>query len=136
VDAHDLAYTLNQVVHNFGAVAANAGAAGALWGAQSGASRRRLARLALCAWVVQAASGATFGLISYATFGQLPDIHGIAVAALVLKIACAAFGFGLCALYLAREGGWTDAHRQRAWVALLALAATALSAAALLRWAS
>jgi hypothetical protein len=85
-------------------------------------------------WVAQGASGAGFGAISYTASGQLPDIHGIAVAALSLKIACAVFGFGLCWLYLAREPAWPERQRQRAWSALVAFAAVALGAAAFLRW--
>jgi len=93
-----------------------------------------MARITLLGWVAQGASGATFGAISYATFGQLPDIHGIAVAALSLKIACAAFGFVLCAVYLAREAVWSETQRRHTWSALLACAVLALGAAAFLRW--
>lgn len=136
MDAQDLAYALNQVVHNFGAVSVTAGAAGGRWAAWSvaGPVHRRMAWLALVGWVAQSASGAGFGVISYAGYGQLPDIHGIALAALSLKIACAAFGFGLSALYLAREGNWSQTQRQGAWTALLVCAAVALAAAAFLRW--
>ena len=92
MDVHDLAYALDQVVHNFGAVAVTAGSAAARWSQPPGAARRRLAWLVLSGWAVQAASGASFGTISYLTFGRLPDIHGIAVAALLLKVACAIAG--------------------------------------------
>jgi hypothetical protein len=136
VEAQDLAYALNQVVHNFGAVAVTAAGAGGRWPQRAPAAplQRRLAWLALGGWVAQGASGATFGAISYVSSGQLPDIHGIAVAALSVKIACAALGFGLAVLYLAREPAWTDRQRQHAWSALAAFAATALGAAAFLRW--
>ena len=136
MDVHDLAYALNQVVHNFGAVAATAGAATARWSQPPDAvrPRRRLAWLVLSGWAAQAASGATFGAISYITFGRLPDIHGIAVAALLLKVACAVAGFSLSALYLLRESVWEQAGLRRAWTALVAFAATALCAAAFLRW--
>ena len=136
MDAQDLAYALNQIVHNFGAVAVTGAAAGGRWPQSPPAAQRqrRLAWLTLGGWVAQGASGASFGAISYASAGQLPDIHGIAVAALSLKIACAVFGFGLCGLYLARESAWTERQRQQAWSALVALAAAALGAAAFLRW--
>ena len=136
MDAQDLAYALNQIVHNFGAVAVTGAAAGGRWpqGPPAAQRQRRLAWLTLGGWVAQGASGASFGAISYASAGQLPDIHGIAVAALSLKIACAVFGFGLCGLYLARESAWTERQRQHAWSALVALAAAALGAAAFLRW--
>lgn len=136
LDLHDLGYALTQVAHNFGAVTVTAGAAGGRWLAPRFApqSRRRLAWLVLGGWAVQAASGATFGTISYATYGELPDIHGIAVGALLLKVACAVAGLTLAALYLARGAGWDDAGRRRAWTALTAFGATALTAAAFLRW--
>jgi hypothetical protein len=138
VDLHDLAYALNQVVHNFGAVAVTAGAASARWWQAPDATRprRRLAWLVFGGWAAQAASGATFGAISYITFGRLPDIHGIAVAALLLKMACAAAGLLLSALYLARGSVWEPAGRSRAWTALVVFSATALCAAAFLRWLS
>jgi len=136
VDYQDLGYALTQVVHNLGAVSVVAAAAAASWPAapEPGESHRRLAWLALAGWAAQGASGATFGAISYANYGRLPDIHGIAVAALLLKIACAAVGFSLAGLLLARGSGWSDAARRRCFRSLLVLALTALTAAAFLRW--
>jgi hypothetical protein len=136
VDPQDLAYALNQVVHNFGAVAVTAGAAGGRWLhlVVSRQGRRRCAWVTLGGWAAQGASGAAFGAISYAGFGQLPDIHGIAVVALSVKIACAVAGFALSGLYLARDAVWTEEKRQLAWTALLAFGAVALCAAAFLRW--
>jgi hypothetical protein len=136
VDLHDLCYALTQVVHNFGAIAVTAGAAGGRWLLPSlppGAGRR-LGWLVVSGWVAQGASGATFGAISYATFGRFPDIHGIAIGALSLKVACAIAGFAVGVLYLAREAAWVQRQRQNAWNALLAFAATAVCAAAFLRW--
>ncbi len=136
MDVQDLGYALTQVVHNFGAVAVTAGAAAGRWIRSSTTSdlTRRFAWLVLGGWVAQAISGATFGAISYASFGQFPEIHGIAMAALSVKITCAVAGIGLCALYLAREPNWTQTQRGDAWTALLTFAAAALCAAAFLRW--
>ena len=136
LDVHDLGYALTQVVHNFGAVAVIGVAARARWAQTSIAlkQQRRLAWLVLGGWVVQGVSGATFGAISYASFGQFPEIHGIAVAALLLKMACALAGASVSALLLARASSWTEGQRRHAWTALLAFAATALIAAAFLRW--
>jgi hypothetical protein len=136
VNTQDLAYALTQVVHNFGAVAVTAGAAGGRWtqATTEPKRQRRLAWLVLGGWVAQILSGATFGGISYASFGQLPEIHGVAVAALRLKMACALGGVCLSALLLAREAAWSEAQRLNAWAALLAFAAVALCAAAFLRW--
>ena len=136
MDPQDLAYALNQVVHNFGAVAVTAGAAGGRWSHRvvPRLARRSYAWLTLGGWAAQSVSGAAFGAISYAGFGQLPDIHGIAVVALSVKIACAVFGFALSGFYLAREAVLTEQQHQRSWTALLSFGAVALCAAAFLRW--
>lgn len=136
MDTQDLGYALTQVVHNLGAVSVTGGAAAARGLAVAGPQRtwRLLAALVLAGWAAQALSGACFGTISYLSYGRFPDIHGIAIAALTLKVICAAAGFSLAALYLWREAGWPETHRRRAWSAQLALALTALTAAAFLRW--
>jgi hypothetical protein len=136
LDVQDLGYALTQVVHNFGAVAVIAGAAAGRWARTAAVAdgTRRFAWLVLGGWLAQAISGATFGAISYASFGQFPEIHGIAVAALSVKIACAASGIALCALYLGRAPNWTGTQRADAWTALLTFGAVALCAAAFLRW--
>jgi len=66
--------------------------------------------------------------------GGLLRLIGIAIAALVLKMVCAAAGFSLAALYLVRASSWSAARCQRAWSALFGFALTALTAAAFLRW--
>ena len=135
MDLQNLAYALTQVAHNFGAVAVAGGAVFARWPArQARDTRRRLAWLVLAGWALQAASGAGFGAVSYAYYGRFPDIHGIAVAALLTKMACAAAGLVLGAAYLKLESGWPEARRDAAWTGLAALAAAALAAAAFLRW--
>ena len=136
MDYQDLGYALTQVVHNLGAVSVVGAAAAASGPAarELGESHRRLAWLALAGWAAQGASGATFGAISYANYGRFPDIHGIAVAALLLKMACAAAGFSLAGLLLARGAGWSAAARRRCFRSLHVLALTALTAAAFLRW--
>lgn len=131
MDWQNLAYAATQIVHNFGAVAVVGGAACALaW--REASVQRRLALVVLIGWATQAASGATFGAISFYHYGKFPDIHGIAVAALGVKMACAALGFTLAAWQLfARPPA---ASGRQAWIALFALGALALSSAAVLRW--
>lgn len=135
MDWQNLGYALIQVLHNFGAAATVGGALFGLWPERQPAQvRHKLAWLVLAAWTVQGASGTGFGALSYAYYGSFPDISGIAVAALFLKVACAGAGFLLAAAYLHFGAGWTAMQQTRAWAGLLALAATALTAAAFLRW--
>lgn len=128
-------YALIQVVHNFGAVAVVATAASAIWLVQGNALvQHRLALLIAAAWATQAASGVLFGASTFYFEGQLPDIHGIAIDALLIKIMCAAIGFVLAVIYVKRNSGWTVTKQLFAWRAALALGAIALSSAAFLRW--
>ena len=136
MDAQNLGYALVQVIHNLGAVSVTGGAAAArgLSFAEPQATHRKLARWVLGGWLAQGVSGTCFGAISYASYGRFPDIHGIAIGALLLKMACAAVGFSVTVLYVARETRWSAPSRRRAWTIQFALALTALVAAAFLRW--
>lgn len=131
-DAQNLAYAAIQVLHNFGAVAAVGGSYAVMRAPPE--AHRGLAGIVLAGWVTQAVSGPSFGLATYYFEGQFPDIGGIAVAALAIKIVCVAIGFLLTAAYLlpcpacrGKIDGWV-------WPASLALSSTALTAAAFLRW--
>lgn len=75
-----------------------------------------------------------FSAVSYYFYEKLPDLHGVAFAALLIKIMCAAGGFGIAVMYLRRAAGWTVEQRRAAWKLLIALGVTALTAAAFLRW--
>lgn len=133
MDLQNLSYAVVQVVHNFGAVAVVGSAGCALSPGLSG-MRKPLAWVMLLGWAAQAASGAAFGAVSWLYYGHFPDIHGIAVAALLLKMGCATAGFVLVATYLYGGEGWSNGAQQATWRALATLAATALTAAAFLRW--
>ncbi len=127
----DLVYALLQVVHNL-AAAAIVGLAAAGWRLRvAGGPRRRLARWLLAAWGLQIASGAGFALASKTLKGALPEVGGVALAALLVKIGCATLGLLLAGAALTR-----DDSRPRAalWALQLAAAAIALGAAAFLRW--
>lgn len=135
MDFQNLAYALIQLVHNFGAVAVVGGAIAAhRLASEAPATQRRLAWLVLGGWLAQSASGASFGAISYYFYGQFPDIHHLARAALLVKMACAASGVLLAATYLRRATDWPPPRRAAIWKTLIALAVTALAAAAFLRW--
>lgn len=135
MDPQNLAYALIQLAHNFGAVAVTGGAvAGWVTQRHDPGQATRLVWLVLAGWALQAASGAGFGLISLAYYGQFPDLHGVAVAALALKLGCATLALVLSTLLLKFAGAWSTARRHSVWSVLVGLAATALSAAAFLRW--
>jgi hypothetical protein len=135
MSAENLAYAVVQIVHNFGAAAVVGGALAARWLAAPDVRRQRqLAWLVLAGWAAQAGSGALFGAISLHYYGQFPDLHGTAVAALRVKVACALAGFVIAALFLRRAARWGEGARRRAWNLLAALAVVALAAAAFLRW--
>ena len=135
MDWQNTTYALVQVAHNFGAVAVVATPIFMRWAARRGIGPRRApAWLVLCGWVLQGASGAAFGATSYYWYGAFPDIHGVAVATLAIKVGCALAGIGLAGILLVwRPGAEGSLHRQ-VWGWLLAAGATALTAAAFLRW--
>lgn len=131
----NLSYALTQVIHNFGAAAVVGGAFFALKARPEQLQLKHcMAWLVLIAWGTQAASGLIFGSISFFFYGEFPDLHQTAFIALLIKIACAAGGFILAALYVRGAKQWSETGRQRAWHALTGLGATALTAAAFLRW--
>ncbi len=134
--AENLSYALVQVLHNFGAAAVVGIPLFALAADSRGADGDRpLLWFTLLAWSTQALSGAGFGAVSYYFYGQLPDIAGVAIIALVIKIACAILGFALAATLLrARPAGWSGAVHRRAWEMLAGFGVLALAAAAFLRW--
>lgn len=131
----NLDYSVVQVVHNFGAAAVVGGAVFALYpAAQAVSVQRKLAWLVGTGWAVQALSGMGFAVVSYYFYEKLPDIHGIALAALLIKMLCAVCGFSIAAIYLRYAAGWTAGQHRVAWQLLIALGVTALTAAAFLRW--
>lgn len=134
MDFQNLGYALTQVVHNFGAATVVGGAVASLWLAPRPELERSLAWLVCLGWAAQIASGAAFGAISFYYYGKFPDLGGLAFAALAIKVACAATGFTLAGFYILRATSWTAALCRRVWLMLAGLGATALTAAAFLRW--
>lgn len=131
----NLYYALTQLVHNFGAATVLGGAFFVRWPTRATLpAARRIAWLVLGGWLAQAASGTGFGIVSYTSYGQLPDIHGVAIAALLIKIACTVSALALTGCYLRAATTWSATRRDATWTALCVLAATALAAAAFLRW--
>ncbi|WP_239292476.1 hypothetical protein [Candidatus Nitrotoga sp. 1052] len=130
----NLSYAIVQVVHNFGAVAVVGGAAFALYPGTAAALHRKLAWLVGFGWTAQAISGMGFAAVSYHYYDKLPDIHGIAMAALLIKMVCAIFGVNIVIIYLRYSANFSKERRHLAWKLLAALGLTALTAAAFLRW--
>lgn len=129
----NLTYAIVQVAHNFGAVAIVGGSLAAL-SSRGLETRKRLAWISLAGWGIQAVSGAAFGAVSFYFYHQLPDIAGVAIMALLIKIGCVAMGFILTAAYLFRSSDWNAERINTVWIVSSLLAVTALSAAAFLRW--
>jgi hypothetical protein len=138
----NLIYALVQVIHNFGAATVVGTAAAALWLLRRDAGpvrndtavQYRLAMLAAAAWALQAASGALFGITTYYFEGHLPDIHGIAVDALLIKICCAFVGFVLAVICIKSHSDWPKNRQLLVWRVLMVIGAVALGSAAFLRW--
>lgn len=132
-NAQNLTYAAIQIVHNFGAVAVVGGSLIALkW--RENAMRRKLAKVVLIGWLTQAASGATFGMTTFYYYQELPDISGIATYALALKMICVTLAILMLAAYLRLGRHWKVQHLDKVWISSSALAITAISAAAFLRW--
>ena len=131
----NLIYALIQVVHNFGAVfVIGLSVYGIGWLRRELPIQRRLAMWLAVAWAVQVAGGVAFGATSYFFYGHFPDIHGIAIDALSVKIACASGGLLISLLYFELgPRGWFR-NSIPVWVVSLVLGCTALTAAAFLRW--
>lgn len=128
--AADYAYALVQVAHNLGAMAVVGSPAAAwLWAREQRVVPNVLAWLTISGWMVQALSGVGFGLTSYLSRGELPEVTGVALIALYLKIGCAIAGFALTVFYLLAQQ-----PRRVIWPALFTLGIAALCGAAFLRW--
>lgn len=136
MDLQNYFYTFVQFFHNFGAVAVVASAVLSCFQpfCHSFPLLRKLAWVLLIGWVIQGVSGAGFGAVSYYYHRRFPDIHGIALGALLLKMFCTALGVLLAGLYLRREAHWSERIKKLSWRGMLLMASVSLSAAAFLRW--
>lgn len=130
-----LLYACIQALHNLGAVAiVGGGAAAFLLARRPSGVQKVLVWVITLGWISQGVTGILFGATSYFYDGRLPDIHGIALAALFLKMACAALGIILGVVYLRFERGWSRTTLRRILGLDFGLGITALTAAAFLRW--
>jgi hypothetical protein len=126
-------YALIQIAHNFGAVSiVGLGAYGLFFA--DGQPKRHVAILQACAWAVQGTSGALFGIVTYLYYQHLPDIQGVAIIALIIKIGCVMLGFCLATTYAWFDTQWPASTRRLVWTMSFILGLVALSSAAFLRW--
>jgi hypothetical protein len=132
--AENLVYALIQVAHNFGAVALVALPAVGLWLRTGPAGAQRISLILIAVAVAQASTGVSFGAAGLYFHGALPDIHGVAVVALWVKVTALGFALAAGAAILAYGSGWSEARRAGTWKLALFAAAAALTAAAFLRW--
>jgi hypothetical protein len=130
----NLIYTLVQIAHNFGAVAVVGSPAVGWWLESKNIMANRLALLALLGWFVQGATGIGFAIISQSLKGALPEVTGIALAALLIKVSSTAIGFTLTVVLWRKGSRWSVRGRRLAWQIMLAFSTAALMAAAFLRW--
>jgi len=131
----NLFYALTQFVHNFGALAVVGGAlAGLKVQADNLDLKRKFAWLVLSGWGAQAFSGLVFGAITFYFYGETPDLHSTAQFALAIKFVCAASGILLVLGYIKNAESWSNRGRRYVWSGLTGFGATALTAAAFLRW--
>ena len=142
----DFLYACIQRGHNLGAAAVVGSPAVAAWlvgssrragndrPAASPSIRHRLAWFTLIAWSTQVVSGAGFGTTTYLLKHELPDLTGIGLAALSIKISCAVISLILALIYLRSGARWTDRMQLLTWRALFLFGLAALMSAAFLRW--
>lgn len=132
---HAVIYALIQVVHNFGAAAVIGLTFFSLLQRPAEAAAQRRIFIAIgIAWAVQGASGAAFGIATWSFYGKLPDIHGVALAALGIKVTCVVSGLALIILLLRRYAQHRSVVPLVSSAVLFTLGVTALSGAAFLRW--
>ena len=132
MELENILYSGVQIAHNFGAAAVTGLPIAALRLRPAEKSLGRMAWLTLAAWLVQAASGLGFGMVSYFQEGELPQIHHLALAALCVNIVCAVLAITLLTVHFLRR---TEAAPGNAvWRSLAVLGVTALTCAAVLRW--
>jgi hypothetical protein len=131
MELENILYSGVQIAHNFGAAAVTGLPIAALWLRPALTVAHKMAWLTLLGWLVQGASGAGFGTVSFFMEGELPQIHHVALGALCIKIFCAVLAIILLGVYFVRR---TTKPGGPAWRSLAVLGVTALTSAAVLRW--
>ena len=130
----NLVYTLVQIGHNFGAAAVVGGPIAGWWLERQKLSTRFIAMIAFAGWFVQGATGIGFAATSYFLKGALPEVAGIALAAVAIKTACTIAGCIATAMVWRKQNRLSMKTKQILWLGSMTGAFVALTAAAVLRW--
>jgi hypothetical protein len=144
----DLLYACVQLVHNMGAAAVVGSPAVAWWlvrasqmpdglfgsPAAMGLVLRRLAWLTVLAWTAQLVSGIGFGATTYYLKHEFPELTGVGLIALGIKVTCALIAIALVTFCLKASSRWPVNRQARVWQILFVLGLAALISAAFLRW--
>ena len=130
----NLIYTWIQIAHNFGAVAVVGSPAVGWWLERKKIVANRLALLALLGWFVQGATGIGFAITSYSLKGAVPEVTGIALGALLVKVSATVIGFLAAAILWKKSPQWFVRRKMLVWQIMFAFSIAALMGAAVLRW--
>ena len=130
----NLTYTIVQILHNFGAVTVFGSPIAGWWLERKNFAVHRLTLLALLGWMAQGATGIGFALTSYTFKGAIPEVTGIALGALLIKVFSTLIGFVAAILIFRKGRQWKSQSRIRIWQSMLFLAFSAMTAAGFLRW--
>lgn|SRR5262249_3580094 len=130
----NLTYTIVQILHNFGAVTVFGSPIAGWWLERKNLAVHRLTLLALLGWMAQGATGIGFALTSYTFKGAIPEVTGIALGALLIKVFSTFTGFVAAILIFRKGRQWKSQSRVRIWQSMLFLAFSAMTAAGFLRW--
>ncbi len=131
--AQNLSYSIVQVGHNLGAVLTVSGPIVAIR-FNDFSIQKKIAVITLAGWGIQAVSGALFGATSFYFYHHFPDISGIALNALIIKIACTITSLILLIIYLVKSESWSTRRKFSTWIITSISSIIAMSAAAFLRW--
>jgi hypothetical protein len=129
----NLLYALIQSIHNIGAVViVGVGAYGLFLAPDR--YKTTLAVIQSITWSLQGLSGGIFGLTTLYFYHQLPDIHGVAIWALMVKIVCVILGCCIATSYALWNEYFSSKVKKLCWILMFSLGNIALSSAAFLRW--
>jgi hypothetical protein len=126
-----LSYTLIQAVHNIGAALTLALALLLIGQICISADTKKVLWALLLAWGLQGFTGICFGLSSLYFYGEFPDIHNLAIAAMGVKVGSVA-AMTLLLAFLIYKKEWDLSARNK--TVFVSLSIIALVAASVLRW--